>query len=668
MKLKKTLSLLTTVSGFILEAGPKSLLKSKEWGNIANIALNLLSSSALLGLFITGPIQGADRPDDARLSGPSRVGNPRHEAAPTSEQKAMDSLACSIKDAESQIRHRIQATKGLNATRVLALGITGSGKTTLIHALAGKKLVVKEGQGRIQLEAPKDQHLEGLLIGHTASSATISPVSWHDRSSGLEYWDCPGFMDSRGWDQDIANAFAIDQLFEAPSLIKTLLVVQESEITDSRARDAFSRFEKLSKILPVPEEIYKSIVLVVTKARGEFSPYELLKGIEGSDSKLLRFFADHPERVFSFPYPKKGLHESQYNLFVDRENLIKMLKANPVVNPTHSIDLEDQSILPLINMWKSFGNLKDHVIELCSSFQGMYRGVGLEDLVLWKRCIDRLLSARETDMDTPGKLTTLLFEQIGFPKSGVLSGAIDQISVSWRFMSFLTKIQERGFPIQAMEVQGIHSVLLPVLENLSQELGIQISNLESMEKEKKHREELERELSRKQNALSLQHQEHMRKVSELERKTEQEKSQVRKMLDQQIKEGLLRESEAMEKMKRQEEMAMAQKQRLEDQWKAMKRSMEDSHRQTLGMIEEQKQSAMQRLEHTQRSLRSVEADLERIRNEQRQSQAMWESRLERAREEAKEEVIRKLSRRLAAQASPFGGFYGGGYGGGFYYG
>jgi hypothetical protein len=578
-----------------------------------------------------------------------------------SEQQSMDDLTSVIKNVEREIRDRIQERKDFKTTRVLTLGITGSGKTTLIHALAGKKLIVKEGHGRIQLEAPKGQQLDGLLIGHTALSATTSPTSWHDISSGLEYWDCPGFMDSRGWSQDVINSFAIDQLFEAPSFIKTLLVIQESEITDSRGRDAFSRFEKLSRILPVSEDLYKSVSLVVTKSRGEFSPHELLKGIEGSESKLLKFFVDHPECVFSFPYPKKGFHENQYELFDDRENLIKKLKENPAINPKHSIDLDDSSILPLVNMWKGFGNLKEHVVQLCDCFQGMYRGSTLEDLILWEKSMGRFLSARDIDMDTPGKLTSLMFDHIGLPKSDSLLAIIDQISVSWRFMNFLNKIQESGFPIQAMEVQDIHGLLFPVLKKIYEEISIQVENLKAIEDEKKRKEELERELLQKKNDLSLQQKDHLRRISELERRTEQEKSRLKETFDQQIKDGLLKKEEALEKMKRQEEMAKAEKRRLEEQWQAISKSMEDSHRQTLAMIEDQRRNAIQRLENTQGCLMRVEADLERIRNEQRQSQSMWERRLETAREEAREEAIRMISRRIARQPYQFGGCYGGGF-------
>ena len=42
--------------------------------------------------------------------------------------------------------------------------------------------------------------------------------------SKIVYWDCPGFEDTKGVEQDIANGFFIKQIFDNSEMVKILLV------------------------------------------------------------------------------------------------------------------------------------------------------------------------------------------------------------------------------------------------------------------------------------------------------------------------------------------------------------------------------------------------------------------------------------------------------------
>ncbi len=107
-------------------------------------------------------------------------------------------LSQSIQEAEKVVQSQIRCESS-NPTRVLVLGTTGSGKSLLVHALAGKNLIVSHtetGDGfKIDVE---NGLLPGFKVGHGISSATDITVSWYDQHSNLVYWDCPGFLDSRG--------------------------------------------------------------------------------------------------------------------------------------------------------------------------------------------------------------------------------------------------------------------------------------------------------------------------------------------------------------------------------------------------------------------------------------------------------------------------------------
>jgi energy-coupling factor transporter ATP-binding protein EcfA2 len=568
--------------------------------------------------------------------------------ASATEAPVLDSLSSAIKYTERKIRDKIKE-EAEAVSRVLVLGVTGSGKTTLVHALAGKRLVVKEGGARLLLEVPSGQALPGFTIGHTAASATVAPVCWRDRSSALSYWDCPGFFDSRGSGQDIVNAFAVDQLFTAPSRIKSLLVVQESEITDSRGRDVFGRFDKLTKLLPNPEELYRSIVLVVTKTYGEFSPHELLRGIEGSDSPLLRFFVEHPETVFSFPRPLKGSHGSTYSLFEDRDKILAKLRDGPVENPRHSIDLEPHSIAYLLGISKDFGDIREHISSLTNAIQTSYRGSELAGLKVWQRSLGTLLKSKDVNLETPEKVSRQIFTVARIPSVDAINSALDQMSSSWQFIHFLLKIQESGFLIRGMEAPSIPEALRPLLEKLQEELTVLISNAEAVESEKKRSLELKAELDRKKREALIQEQNQKKRMEEVEIKARKDQELLKAKLDEQVRAGAILKKEARRQVERQEQEARAEKARLEQQWREMEVSMERSQRETLSQIESQKRDALERAERAQRSLDSVQADLDRVRREHRDSQSAWESRLEREKAEYRERVMESVRRQLAAQ-------------------
>jgi hypothetical protein len=61
------------------------------------------------------------------------------------------------------------------------------------------------------------------------TSKTIMPNKWVD-SNGFVYWDCPGFKDTQGFEQDVENGLYINEIFKKSKKIKTIVVVSESMI------------------------------------------------------------------------------------------------------------------------------------------------------------------------------------------------------------------------------------------------------------------------------------------------------------------------------------------------------------------------------------------------------------------------------------------------------
>ena len=53
---------------------------------------------------------------------------------------------------------------------------------------------------------------QGPIIGNSVSSSTTVPYPWKDKKN-VVFWDCPGFDDNKGAEQDISNALFIQKIF-----------------------------------------------------------------------------------------------------------------------------------------------------------------------------------------------------------------------------------------------------------------------------------------------------------------------------------------------------------------------------------------------------------------------------------------------------------------------
>ncbi len=170
-----------------------------------------------------------------------------------------------------------------NATKVILVGDTGRGKTTLLHYLAGKNLDVKQVPNSTKYFLDVDP--QNLLNGSTGPARTINsrtlfPSSWYDQPNNVVYWDCTGFKDSRGHVQEIANAFAIHQLFKSPTRVKVVVVAEENDADGGRGEVFLNLLKRISEVLPNSAQLNppsQGISLVITKQRTD--PSGLLQNI-----------------------------------------------------------------------------------------------------------------------------------------------------------------------------------------------------------------------------------------------------------------------------------------------------------------------------------------------------------------------------------------------------
>jgi energy-coupling factor transporter ATP-binding protein EcfA2 len=110
-----------------------------------------------------------------------------------------------------------------NKDVVLMLGNTGAGKSTFVNYMAGRRLVAVSKNMRqvIDCEDPV------VKIGHgVATSETAEPDFYvgEGDTEGLVLCDCPGFMDTRGAQIEVKNAYSLKLLAERSGGVKAIFI------------------------------------------------------------------------------------------------------------------------------------------------------------------------------------------------------------------------------------------------------------------------------------------------------------------------------------------------------------------------------------------------------------------------------------------------------------
>jgi hypothetical protein len=205
---------------------------------------------------------------------------------------------------------------------VVVLGYTGVGKTALMNLIAGRQLytVYDKKTDRTTIDVPEP--MEGFIVGNRTLSETTIPHKWVD-PNGVTFWDCPGFEDNRGDDQEIANAVCVRKIFEVSEQTKLLIVVKDPDFGATRC-DKLRDFVRLlnDSLLSKVTEISRKVTLVVSQAPLDRTVEEVQGRIERlkedlvdeAQIDLLKAFQDCPIAIFNEPSNGKTLREGEKRL------------------------------------------------------------------------------------------------------------------------------------------------------------------------------------------------------------------------------------------------------------------------------------------------------------------------------------------------------------------
>ena len=165
-----------------------------------------------------------------------------------------------------------QAQQAQGHDTIVVLGNTGAGKSCFVNLLQGCTF---ERSDQDRMVVSMDSVVpEVMQIGHTNKSQTFAPQVVEVTTNvyglkGIALADCPGFLDNRGFEINIANAVNIQRTIAAAATVRIVVIINYFSIMADRGKGIQDLFRILSAIFGTANNAQthaKSILLAISQA------------------------------------------------------------------------------------------------------------------------------------------------------------------------------------------------------------------------------------------------------------------------------------------------------------------------------------------------------------------------------------------------------------------
>ena len=169
-----------------------------------------------------------------------------------------------------------QAVQAEGQELIVLIGNTGAGKSTFGNYASGctmkrvnpKTLGIKGIENVVVVKPFSEGGLidEIMPIGHSKKTMTFMPQITK-KHNGFTFCDCPGFLDNRGIEINIANAVNIKKAFEQSKGVKVVMLINYHTLKADRSRGLNDMFKICSDLFGSTENLIKyqdSLLLGIT--------------------------------------------------------------------------------------------------------------------------------------------------------------------------------------------------------------------------------------------------------------------------------------------------------------------------------------------------------------------------------------------------------------------